>query len=159
MSKKRLFVVDAMALAFRSYHAFSRALTTSDGMPTQAVYGSLMFLMNLIEKESPDYLVIATDSKEKTFRHEMYDKYKANRTEMPEDLAVQLPHLFRCYEALGCKLLKEPGLEADDLIGTLVTEAHKEGLQSYIVSGDKDFMQLINDDIFLYSPKKVVWSM
>ncbi len=154
MSKKRLFVVDAMALAFRSYHAFARALTTSDGMPTQAVYGSLLFLINLIEKERPDYLVIATDSREKTFRHQIYDLYKANRSEMPEDLAVQLPHLFRAYEALGCKLLKEPGLEADDLIGTLALQARQQDLLTYIVSGDKDFLQLIDEQTFLYSPKK-----
>ena len=122
MTKKRLFVVDAMALAFRSFHAISRPLSTSSGLPTQAVYGSLMFLMNLIEKEKPDYLVIATDSKEKTFRHERYPEYKANRSDMPEDLAAQLPYLFKAFEALGCKILKEPGLEADDLIGSLVKQ-------------------------------------
>lgn len=154
MPRERLFVVDAMALAFRSYHAFTQALTTSDGMPSQAVYGSLLFLINLIEKERPDYLVIATDSREKTFRHKIYDKYKANRSEMPEDLAIQLPYLFKAYEALGCKLLKEPGLEADDLIGSLVIQAKKADLETYIVSGDKDFMQLIDEQTFLYSPKK-----
>ncbi|SMF33884.1 DNA polymerase I [Pseudobacteriovorax antillogorgiicola] len=154
MTKRRLFVVDAMALAFRSYHAFQRPLTTSSGLPTQAVYGSLMFLMNLIEKERPDYLVIATDSREKTFRHERFEAYKANRSDMPEDLAIQLPHLFKAFEALGCKLLKEPGLEADDLIGSLVRQVKQDGLESYIVSGDKDFMQLVDDATYLYAPKK-----
>ena len=154
MSKKRLFVVDAMALAFRSFHAIQRPLNTSTGLPTQAVYGSLMFLMNLIEKEKPDYLVIATDSKEKTFRHTMYPEYKANRSDMPEDLAMQLPHLFKAFAALGCKLLKEPGLEADDLIGSLAHRCKDDGVECYIVSGDKDFMQLIDKSTFLYSPKK-----
>lgn len=151
----RLFVVDAMALAFRSYHAFAaRPLSTSSGIPTSAVYGSAVFLMKLIEEEKPDYLVIATDSKERTFRHEMYPLYKANRSEMPEDLARQLPYLFRLFESFGCKLLKRPGMEADDLIGSLVKQYGGPALDCYIVSGDKDFMQLINNHIFLYTPKK-----
>ncbi len=151
----RLFVVDAMALAFRSYHAFAaRPLSTSSGIPTSAIYGSAIFLMKLIEEEKPDYLVIATDSKEPTFRHQMYPLYKANRSEMPEDLARQLPYLFRLFETLGCKLLKRPGMEADDLIGSLVKQYAGPDLTCYIVSGDKDFMQLINHNIFLYSPKK-----
>lgn len=154
MQSKRLFVVDAMALAFRSYHAIARPLTTSSGMPTQAIYGSLMFLFNLIEKEKPDYLVIATDSAEKTFRHDMYDGYKANRSEMPEDLAVQIPHLYRAFEALGCHVLKQPGMEADDLIGSLVKQWANDQLHCYIVSGDKDFLQLVNANVSLYSPKK-----
>ncbi len=152
---KRMFVIDAMALAFRSFHAFgARPLTTSAGIPTSAVYGTAVFLLKLIDEEKPDYLVIATDSKEPTFRHKMYPLYKANRTEMPEDLARQLPYLFRLFDALNCKLLKEPGVEADDLIGSLVKQHSTPDLVSYIVSGDKDFMQLINHHIFLYSPKK-----
>ncbi len=152
---QRLFVVDAMALAFRSYHAFgARPLTTSSGLPTSAVYGTAVFLMKLIDEEQPDFLVIATDSKEKTFRHAMYPQYKANRTEMPEDLARQLPYLFRLFETLGCKLLKRPGMEADDLIGSLVKQYASPDLTCYIVSGDKDFMQLISHNIYLYSPKK-----
>ena len=154
MSKKRLFVVDAMALAFRSYHAFARGLSTSDGLPTHAVYGSLMFLLNLLEKEKPDYFVIASDSSEPTFRHKMFDQYKANRTEMPEDLATQIPYIYEAFAALGAKTLLEPGVEADDLIGSLVTQYAEKDLSCYIVSGDKDFMQLIDRNTFMYSPKK-----
>lgn len=154
MTKRRLFIVDAMALAFRSYYAFNRPLNTSDGLPTQAVYGSLTFLLNLIEKEQPDYLLIATDSKEKTFRHEMYPEYKANRTDMPEDLAVQLPHLFKMFDALGCVVLKEAGLEADDLIGSITKQFAAPDLEIFMVSGDKDFMQLVNENTFLYSQRK-----
>ncbi|NRA63705.1 MAG: DNA polymerase I [Pseudobacteriovorax sp.] len=154
MAQKRLFIVDAMALAFRSYHAFARGLSTDEGLPTHAVYGSLMFLINLLEKEKPDYFVIASDCAEPTFRHEMYDLYKANRTEMPEDLAVQIPYIYRSFEALGANVLKDPGLEADDLIGSLVTQFAEDDLQCFIVSGDKDFMQLIDSNTFLYSPKK-----
>ena len=154
MSKKRLFVIDAMALAFRSFHAILRPLSNPDGMPTQALYGSLMFLMKLIEEERPDYLVIATDSKGNTFRHDIFPEYKANRSAMPEDLAVQIPHLYRLFENLGCKVIKETGVEADDLIGSLTEQLANDELHCYIVSGDKDFMQLVNDNVSLYQPKK-----
>ncbi len=155
MSKKRLFVVDAMAMAFRNYHAFgARPLTTASGFPTSAVYGSANFLLKLIETERPDYLLIATDSAGPTFRHDIYPPYKANRGEMPEDLAKQIPVIFRLFEVLDCPLLKQDGLEADDLIGSLVSQNASEELDCYIVSGDKDFMQLINDHTFLYVPRK-----
>ena len=111
-----------MAMAFRSFHAISRPLTTSSGLPTQAIYGSLNFLLQLIESTNPDYLVIASDSKAKTFRHEMYPEYKANRKEMPEELAAQIPHLYRLFDLLGLKTLKQDGLEADDLIGSMTTK-------------------------------------
>ena len=152
---KRLFVVDAMAMAFRNFHAFgARPLTTSAGLPTSSVYGSAQFLWKLIDEEKPDFLAIATDSREPTFRHKMYPQYKANRKQMPEDLATQLPYLFRLFEALECPLLKEGGLEADDLIGSLVTQYASEDLHCYIVSGDKDFMQLIGPKTSLYTPLK-----
>lgn len=155
MARKRLFVVDTMAMAFRNFHAFgANPLRTVSGLPTSVVFGSVGFLMRLIEEEKPDYLVMATDSREKTFRHHLYQAYKANRSEMPEDLALQMPYLFELFEAMGLKLLKEGGLEADDLIGSLVTQYAAQGLDCYIVSGDKDFMQLITPQIKLYSPKK-----
>ncbi len=153
MSKKRLFIIDAMAMAFRSYHAI-RPLTSSQGVPVNAVYGSLLFLWSLIERQKPDYLAFATDSQEKTFRHTLYGAYKANRSEMPADLAAQLPYLFRLFEALEAPMLKEGGLEADDLIGSLVVQEASPDLHCYIVSGDKDFMQLINENVTLFSPKK-----
>lgn len=153
MTKKRLFIIDSMAMAFRNFHAI-RALNTSQGTPVNAVYGCLTFLAGLMEKEKPDYFVFATDSKEKTFRHDIYDAYKANRSEMPEDLATQIPLLYRLFEAFKAPLLKSPGLEADDLIGTLVAQYASDDLHCYIVSGDKDFMQLVGDNVSLYSPKK-----
>ena len=113
-----------------------------------------MFLMKLIEEERPDYLVIATDSKGNTFRHDIFPEYKANRSAMPEDLAVQIPHLYRLLENLGCKVIKETGVEADDLIGSLTEQLANDELHCYIVSGDKDFMQLVNDNVSLYQPKK-----
>ncbi len=153
MSKQRLFIIDTMAMAFRTFYAI-RSLSTKSGQPVNAIYGSLLFLWGLIEKERPDYLVFATDSKEPTFRHKLYEAYKANRTEMPEDLAAQIAPLFQLFSAMGAPVLKEPGLEADDLIGSLVKQWASPQVHCYIVSGDKDFMQLIGPHVTLYQPKK-----
>ena len=102
-----------MAMVFRSYYAFGqRPLSTASGFPTSAIYGSASFLMRLIEKEKPDYFVIASDSKGPTFRHELYSQYKANRTEMPEDLAQQIAPFFELLEHMGCQVIKEEGVEA-----------------------------------------------
>jgi DNA polymerase-1 len=153
MSKQRLFIIDTMAMAFRTFYAI-RSLSTSSGQPVNAVYGSLLFLWGLIEKERPDYLVFATDSKEQTFRHKLYEAYKANRKEMPEELAAQIPLLFRLFQAMQAPILKEPGLEADDLIGSLAVQKASPHMHVYIVSGDKDFMQLVGPHISLLQPKK-----
>jgi DNA polymerase I len=152
---KRFFIIDAMAMAFRNFHAFGvRPLTTSSGLPVSAIFGSAVFLMKLIEEERPDFLAIGSDCREPTFRHELYPQYKANRTAMPEDLAVQLPYLFQLFDAFGIPTLKTPGVEADDLIGTLVKKFSSQATECFIVSGDKDFLQLVNNHISLYSPKK-----
>src|SRR5437762_2332322 len=135
MQVKRLFIIDAMAMAFRSFYAFGmRPLTTASGMPTSALFGSALFLNKLIADQQPDYLVIACDSKEPTFRHELYPQYKAHRDEMPADLVLQLPHFFRLMEAYGSKLLRMPGMEADDLIGTLAKKFAAPDLHVMIVS-------------------------
>ena len=156
MTPQRLFLVDAMAIAFRAYYAFGvgRPLTTSTGQPVSALFGTALFLQKLLTEQRPDYMVIARDVRQPTFRHEMYPKYKANRTAMPEDLAAQMPHLERLLKAFGCPMLGQPGFEADDLIGTLARRWASPDLHVYIVSGDKDFMQLIDDHTFLYTPKK-----
>ena len=156
MTPQRLFLVDAMAIAFRAYYAFGvgRPLTTSAGQPVSALFGTALFLQKLLTEQRPDYMVIARDMRQPTFRHEMYPKYKANRTAMPEDLAAQMPHLERLLKAFGCPMLGQPGFEADDLIGTLARRWASPDLHVYIVSGDKDFMQLIDDHTFLYTPKK-----
>lgn len=155
MTKKRMFLIDAMAMAFRNFHAFgARPLTTPEGVPISAVFGSAVYLLKLIQEEKPDYLVVLSDSKEKTFRHDLFPEYKANRTEMPEDLAVQLPYFRSLFEHLLVPYLAMPGFEADDLIGTMASKYSSSALEIYIVSGDKDFMQLVTDNVFLYSPKK-----
>lgn len=155
MTKKRLFLVDAMAMAFRNYHAFSqRQLQTSTGEHTSAVYGSAQFMLKLLHDEKPDYVVVASDSKEKTFRHEKYEAYKANRKDMPEDLASQLPSFYELFTHLSIPMIKISGFEADDIIGTLVKRFASSDTHCYIVSGDKDFMQLVSENCSLYAPKK-----
>ena len=150
---KRFFIIDGYALLYRSHFALIRnPLITSYGLDTSALFGFINQILKLIRKENPDYLVCAFDSKGKNFRHEMYELYKANRPEMPIELQNQLPHLWEALDALKIPVIKKKGFEADDIIGTLVIEAEKHGLLSYIVSGDKDFMQLINDKVFLYAP-------
>ncbi len=152
-TKKRIFIIDGYALLYRSHFALIRnPLITSYGLDTSALFGFINQILKLIRRENPDFLVCAFDSKGKNFRHEMYDLYKANRSEMPIELQNQLPHLWESLDALKIPIIKKKGFEADDIIGTLVTEAEKNGFLSYIVSGDKDFMQLINDRVFLYAP-------
>lgn len=153
---QRLFVVDAMAMAFRAFYAFGmgRPLTTTKGTPVAAVFGSAIFMNKLLTEQRPDFLVVACDSKEPTFRHDLYPAYKANRREMPPELLAQLPHFFRLLEAYGAPVLRVPGLEADDLIGTIARRFANPDLHVFIVSGDKDFCQLVNDHTFIYTPKK-----
>ena len=142
--KKRLFLVDGMSNIYRAYYAI-RGLSNSRGLPTNAVYGFAMTLRKLITQHHPDYLGVVLDSKEKTFRHETYEKYKSNRTEMPEDLVMQLPYIDRVCEALRVPVLRMPRYEADDIIGTLAQKAVKQGLEAVVVSNDKDLCQLVRD--------------
>ena len=152
---KKIFVIDVMAMAFRTFHALSRRpLSNSKGFPTSSIFGSAMFLMKLIEDERPDYLILACDSKEKNFRHKLYSEYKANRSEMPEDLALQIPKLFELFDLWKIPFIKIDGFEADDLIGSIAAQWGNPLHHCYLVSGDKDFMQLVNPHTFLYSPKK-----
>ena len=152
-SRKRFFIIDGYALLFRAHFALIRnPLITSYGLNTSALFGFINQLLKIIKDENPEYFACAFDSKGKTFRHEMYKEYKANRPPMPEELQQQLPHLWEILEAMNIPVLKKVGVEADDIIGTLAVRAQKKGLDTYIVSGDKDFMQLINKNIFLYAP-------
>ena len=153
--KKKLFIVDGYAILYRAHYALIRnPLITSYGFHTSALFGFSNHLIKLINDENPDYLVCAFDSKEKTFRHKMYPKYKANRPEMPIELQEQIPHIWELLEAMNIPVLKKPGFEADDIIGTITNAVADKEVESYIVSGDKDFMQLINDKVFLYAPGK-----
>ena len=152
--QKRLFIIDGYATLYRAHYALIRnPLTNTAGTPTSAVFGFANQVFQLIDDEKPDYLVAAFDSKGKNFRHELYTDYKANRSEMPDEIQTQLPYLWELLEAMNIPMLRVGGVEADDIIGTVAKMCDKENLQCNIVSGDKDFMQLINDKTFLYAPQ------
>lgn len=151
-SRKNLFLIDGYALLYRAHFAFIRnPLITSYGLHTSALFGFVNQLFRLLQAENPDYLVAVFDAKEKTFRHERYPEYKATREKMPDELVDQLPYLWKLLEAMNIVTMVKPGFEADDIIGTLAQQAPEHDLDTYIVSGDKDFMQLVNDHVFLYT--------
>ncbi len=143
-NKKRLFLVDGMSNVFRSYYAI-RGLSNSKGLPTNSTYGFTVTLRKLIKDHRPDYLGVVLDSKEKTFRQEQFADYKAHRPEMPEDLVAQLPYIIRVCDALRVPVVRIPRYEADDIMGTLARQATDAGLQTVIVTNDKDLSQLVRD--------------
>lgn len=154
-TKKKFVIIDAMSLAYKAYFAFiSRPLTTSKGEPTSAVYGFINQLFKIIEDTKPDYLAVASDSKEKTFRHEMYDKYKSSREAMPEDMIPQIARIKDVIHAFNIPLYIEPGYEADDIIGTVLQKAEEKGFESFAVTPDKDYVQLVTDNIKIIKPGK-----
>ena len=154
MSKeKKLFIIDAMALIYRSHFAMIKnPLTTKNGQHTSAIYGLANSIFKLIREENPDYLVIAMDCKEPTFRHKMYDEYKANREAMPEELVSQLALIDEMLNGMNIPIIRKPGFEADDIMGTMSKVAEAKGITTYLVSGDKDLMQLVTDNVKLYTP-------
>ncbi|MFC1693321.1 DNA polymerase I [Candidatus Latescibacterota bacterium] len=154
-NKKTLYLVDGTALAYRGYFAFIKnPLINSRGENISAAFGFTTTLVNLIRDHSPDYLAVVFDTGKPTFRHEMYDQYKATRQKMPPEMIGQLPRVKQAVDALGIKQLERDGYEADDIIGTIALRGAGEGLYVYMVTGDKDFMQLIKDSVFMYVPMK-----
>jgi DNA polymerase I len=152
--KPTLYLLDAMALVYRAYYAFlSQRLQTKSGFPTGATFGFIVTVNKILEKYKPDYFAIAFDSKEKTFRHETYLSYKANRPEPPEDLTMQIGKIIQLVEAYGFKMIKMPGYEADDIIGTLARRYENE-CNVFIVTPDKDFSQLVHDGVKILKPGK-----
>ncbi|MCL4280503.1 MAG: DNA polymerase I, partial [Ignavibacteriaceae bacterium] len=150
---KTFVIVDAMAMAYRAYFAFiNRPLTTKSGEPTSAVFGFMNQLVKVLEDHKPDYIAVASDSKEKTFRHEIYKEYKATREAMPEDMIPQIGRIKEIVELLNIPLYIKPGYEADDIIGTAVRLAEKKGMISYAVTPDKDYMQLVSDKTIIAKP-------
>ena len=149
---KRLFIVDGMAMIYRSHFAMIKnPLTTKNGQHTSAIYGLANSIFKLIKDENPDYIAVAMDCREPTFRHKMYDQYKANREAMPEELVSQLETIDTMINWMNIPIVRKPGFEADDIMGTLATLASQQDIHTYLVTGDKDMMQLISDKIFLYS--------
>lgn len=154
MSTRRLYLLDGMALAYRAHFAFIRnPIRTSAGANTSAVFGFTNTLLELIEKRRPTHLALVLDTDAPTFRHQEYPEYKAQRDDMPEDLAAALPGIRRLAGAMGIPVLAADGYEADDLIGTLAKQAVREDdTEVYMVTPDKDFAQLVEERIFIYRP-------
>ncbi len=149
--KKTLYLVDGNAQFHRAYHAI-RGLATSRGLPTNATYGFTTMLRKLEQDERPTHIGISFDPPGATFRHEQYADYKANRKRMDDDLAVQLPFVRRVCEVLKIPILELPGYEADDVIATLTAKAVAEGWRVVVVSGDKDLLQLVSDEVTVLNP-------
>ena len=151
--KKTVYLIDGTAYIHRAYHAI-RELTNSAGLPTNAIFGFTRMLIKLMEDRKPAYAGMFFDAKGPTFRHEMYHDYKANRPPMQQDMAVQIPYIKQVTTGFNLPVIEKQGFEADDLIGTLANLAEKEGFDVVMVTGDKDFMQLVSENSVIWDPMK-----
>ncbi len=153
---KKLFLLDGMALVYRAHFALiSRPIFTSKGVNTSALYGFTNTLLDILNNQQPTHVAVAFDTEAPTQRHRDYAEYKATRQAMPEDISQALPHVRRMVEAFRIPILICDGYEADDIIGTLVRRAEKQGFESYMVTPDKDFGQLVDAKTFLYKPSRM----
>ena len=152
MSSK-VFLVDGSGYIFRAFYAV-QSLSTKDGFPTNALYGFARMLGKLLQDAESDHVIVVFDAGRKTFRNDLYEKYKANRAECPQDLSVQMPFFREICKALGLQTIESPGFEADDVIGTLVDRFVRGGHETVIVSGDKDLMQLVGDRVTIWDTMK-----
>jgi len=151
--KKTLYLVDGSGYIYRAFHAV-RHLSTSQGLPTNATIGFTNMLLKLLSDHNPEYVAMAFDAKGPTFRHEIYKAYKANRPPMPENLVVQLPYIKQVVEGMNIASLELPGYEADDIIGTLARIAEDKGFRVIMVTGDKDFKQLVSGGTSIWDPMR-----
>lgn len=155
-TQKRLFLLDAYALIFRGYYAFIKnPRINSKGMDTSAIMGFMNSLMDVIRREKPDHLAVAFDKGGSDYRYEMYQEYKAHRDETPEAIKIAVPYIQELLKAMHIPIIEKAGFEADDLIGTLAKQAEKEGYQVFMVTPDKDFAQLVSENIFMYKPARM----
>ncbi len=151
---KKLFLLDAYAIIYRAYYAFIRnPRINSKGLNTSAVFGFVNTLEEVLKKEKPTHIAVAFDPKGKTFRHDEYEHYKAQREATPEDIRKSIPIIKEIVEAYNIPILEMPGFEADDVIGTLAVKAEKEGFETYMLTPDKDYGQLVSEHIYMYRPK------
>jgi len=156
MSQKRLFLLDAYALIFRGYYAFIKnPRINSKGMDTSAIMGFMNSLMDVIKREKPDHLAVAFDKEGSAARTELYQEYKAHRDETPEAIKSAIPYICDLLKAMHIPIIQVAGYEADDLIGTIAKQAEKENFQVFMVTPDKDFAQLVSENIFMYKPARM----
>lgn len=153
---KKLFLLDAFALIYRAYFAFSNNhRINSKGLNTSAIFGFTNTLLEVIKKEKPTHMAVVFDTAEPTHRHTEFEDYKAHREEMPEDLARSIPYVIKLIEAFNIPVIGMPGYEADDIIGTLAKKAEQQGFITYMMTPDKDFGQLVSEKIFIYKPARL----
>ncbi|MBS2212537.1 DNA polymerase I [Carboxylicivirga mesophila] len=152
--KKDLYLLDAYALIFRAYYAFIRnPRINSKGMNTSAVFGFTNSLLEILTKENPSHIAVVFDPSGPTFRHEEYPEYKANRDATPEDIKLSVPYIKQFIEAMNIPVIVKDGYEADDVIGTLSNKASQAGYTTYMVTPDKDYAQLVKDNVIMYKPR------
>ncbi len=153
MSEKKLFLLDGHALVYRAHYAFiSRPLINSTGMNVSAITGFTRSLWDVIRNQKPSHIAVSFDLKGPTFRHEMFEAYKANRDAQPEDISIAIPYIQKILEGFNIPVVTMEGYEADDIIGTLAKQAEKEGFKVYMMTPDKDYAQLVSENIFMYKP-------
>ncbi len=154
--QKRLFLLDAYALIFRGYYAFIKnPRINSKGMDTSAIMGFMNSLLDVIKRERPDHLAVCFDKGGSVEWTELFTDYKANRDETPEAITLAVPYIQQLLEAMHIPVVVKEGYEADDIIGTLAKQAEKEGFQTFMVTPDKDFAQLVSENIFMYRPARM----
>ncbi len=155
MSDNKIFLLDAYALAYRSYYAFIKnPRINSKGENTSAVFGFVNTILELIKSQEPNYLGVVFDPHGATFRHEMFKEYKANRESMPDDMRQSIPYIKQVVEAMNIPVVEVEGFEADDVIGTLANQFAKENFEVFMMTPDKDYAQLVTDNIFVYKPAR-----
>lgn len=155
-TQKRLFLLDAYALIFRGYYALIKnPRINSKGMDTSAILGFTNSLLDVIKREKPNHLAVAFDKGGSHIRSEAFPEYKSNRQETPEAIKIAVPYIHKILEAMHIPIIEKEGFEADDLIGTLSKQAEKEGFQTFMVTPDKDFAQLVSENIFMYKPSRM----
>ncbi len=155
-TQKRLYLLDAYALIFRGYFAFIKnPRINSKGMDTSAIMGFMNALMDVIKREKPDHLAVAFDKEGSAARTEMYQEYKAHRDETPEAIKTAIPYICDLLKAMHIPIIQVAGYEADDLIGTIAKQAEKEDFKVFMVTPDKDFAQLVSENIFMYKPARM----
>jgi DNA polymerase-1 len=151
--KATLYLIDGSSYIYRAFYGV-RHLSTSTGIPTNAIYGFANMLNRVLRERNPVYMAIALDAPGPTFRHDLSPDYKANRPRMPEDLSGQIPFIKRLIAALGIPYMEIPGYEADDIIGTLATWASDQGAEVVMISGDKDLLQLVSPKVHMWDSMK-----
>lgn len=152
--KKRFVVIDGNHLIHRAFYAIQSPLRTSSGEQTNAIYGFSSMVLNIIEREHPDYIAMTFDERAPTFRHDAHDGYKATRKKTPDELHAQVPRIREMVKRFNMPIFSKEGYEADDMMGTLSKKAEDAGINTYIVTGDMDMLQLINDQITVVFPHK-----